>query len=180
MFAGYDQCPQCLRLGIGRVASDRENAAMTCRLSPLHALPACLACVLFACSAHPQVKEITPRKAQAVMVGGKNGPACDRPAFVLPSENNPRDDVPVYSTPERSQSPVDWVKPGYVVSVCEEAMDGTVKGIVYNTPQFFGPDQAEPIDPDCGVGRVIAEAKPYDGDCASGWVESAYLWVGDN
>lgn len=109
--------------------------------------------------------------SRPVMVGS----GCNTNAFVMPAGDE-EDNALVLAAPDRHADFSDWVGRGYVVSICEETRDGLWKGIVYLSPQFFGPDQSEPIDPGCGLDRDQTAMRAYDGPCKSGWVEARELW----
>ena len=110
----------------------------------------------------------TETGAPAPMIG-KDGPgfdACGAVGKVYRLSLLGEDMLPVHHDPSEDRRPKDKLAAGTLVWLCD-ASEGW-QGIVYPTGKFqeLG---------DCRVGSPVAEPKPYDGPCQSGWVMAEYV-----
>ena len=83
---------------------------------------------------------------------------------------NPRGDnfLAVRFQPTTKARVNDRLGPGRQVWICEQA--GEWLGVVYDRFAAEGPG-------DCGVASPVPAARPYDGACRWGWVNSRYVTV---
>jgi hypothetical protein len=99
------------------------------------------------------------------MVGGDNEhDACGAVGVVLQLAGK---ELPVLSGPGADHLRVDGIAPGARVWMCDP--QGAWLGIVYGSPGT-----------NCQVSTPRAVRQPYDGPCASGWVNADHigLWAG--
>lgn len=109
-----------------------------------------------------------PATGQVPMIG-RDGPTQDACVGIgRVSSYDPRGDgtLAVRERPSRHARQQDVLQPAALVWLCD--VEGDFQGIVYAAESYqeLG---------DCRVGRPVAEPQPYDGPCATGWVEAHRL-----
>lgn len=78
------------------------------------------------------------------------------------ADQPPETSVWIYPGPSTDLEHFDELAAGNPVWVCEDSIDGSMVGIVYDIFQ----------EQDCGVTTPVEEDTDYIGDCNSGWVEA--------
>lgn len=127
--------------------------------------------VLLACALLGSATVLQAADGGTVPMVGRDGPDMDACGGVgRVSRVNPTRDglLPVFPQPSDQGRAKDRLVPDTLVWLCDA--QGDWQGIVYAGDRFqeLG---------DCRVSSPVAEPKPYDGPCRSGWVPARFLYV---
>ena len=101
------------------------------------------------------------QKAVTPIYIGENGPeldACAGTSEVMPVRLNVRSD------PSTKNKPIDRIKRGQEVWICDSDTSGQWVGIVYSK-----------TGADCGVATPVHAHQVYEGSCKAGWVSLKLL-----
>lgn len=104
---------------------------------------------------------------------GPRFPACQTTGLIVRT-----DALTVRRAPFVEAAETDRLADGRRVAVCTRSHDRRWLGIVYPAAVPAGnSDDARAMDPlaTCGVARPAARRHGYDGQCRSGWVDSAFV-----
>ena len=113
---------------------------------------------------------VAPLQAQPRYSGGNepvtlSATGTDPCSLGVIADQPPESSVWVYEGPSTDLEHFGELAAGNPVWVCEDSVDGSMVGIVY--------DPVSDSDKDCGVTTPVEEDTDYYGDCDSGWVEAS-------